>query len=67
MAGLLEDGDSDALAYQGNNRTRKAEHCEEENVSPNLARSTTDLAEWDRKDGSYSTWAHGQTCRPLKR
>lgn len=38
MAGLLEDGDSDALAYQGNNRTRKAKHCEEQNVSPDLAR-----------------------------
>ena len=29
--------------------------------------STTDLAEWDGKDVSYSAWAHGQTCRPLKR
>jgi hypothetical protein len=32
MTGLLEDGDSDALAYQGNNRTRKSEQYEEENV-----------------------------------
>ena len=38
LASLLEDGYSDALADQGNNRTRKAEHYGAGNVSSHIFR-----------------------------